>query len=117
MRESRPGSDQGSGQKPALEGRQYDKDGKDIGDAAFHEIGWGFTPDKEQAALEANAAQIVELEIRQVEEIAVSDPELGAKAFDQLLTKHPDDPRVEGWRAAVKKLAAKNSETDKKSAP
>jgi len=107
MREPRDGAGQPAKDDKAREGLQHDREGRETGDAAFHEQGWGFTPEKERTTLEANAERVVDLEEKQVQDIAGNDPELGIKAFKQLLTRHPDDARAPDWLSAVKRLTRK----------
>jgi hypothetical protein len=91
----------------AREGRLHDKDGRDVGDAAFHEIAWGLAGEKERIALERQAAMLVELEEAQALGIADKNAEIGVKAFDELLSKYPDNERAKGWREARERLAGR----------
>jgi hypothetical protein len=87
-----------------MEGRQFDKAGKDLGDAAFHEKAFGLTPEKEKDQLEKQAAMLVDLEEAQAKEIAAKSPQIGARAYDELLSKHPEEPRAEEWRNIKRRL-------------
>ncbi|MEK9152874.1 MAG: hypothetical protein AAB692_05925 [Patescibacteria group bacterium] len=89
----------------AMEGRQFDKDGKDLGDKNFHASGWNLTPKNEEAALDAIAEQRIDLEEQRVKSIAENDAKLGAEAYRQLLNRYPNDKRATTWRAATKKLS------------
>ncbi len=92
----------------AREGRQLDKTGKELGDVGFHENAMGLTPEKEKDQLEKLGASVVEIEEAQATDIARNNPVIGAKAFEELLQKHPNDPRAEEWRQTKKSLLEKN---------
>ena len=88
----------------AMEGRQVSKDGADLGDADFHEAGFGLSEAKEKQTLEELSRRVVDLEERQVKNLAKNDPYMGIKGFRQLLERHPNDKRADEWRIALKQL-------------
>jgi len=91
---------------PAREGRQHDKNGKEVGDVGFHEVAFGLTPDVERETLEENAADLVKLAEAQVAGIAETNPRLGATAYRQLLALHPESDRADEWRRIADGLEA-----------
>jgi len=88
-------------------GRAFDANGKDLGDATFHERDMGFTSEVETEALGRLKNEEVSEAVAQVERFAETDPALGATAYEHLINLYPDDPRVEEWKRAQLELAKK----------
>ncbi len=90
--------------EPAMEGREHDPNGKDIGDARFHNVGWNTTPEAAQEDVERIAASEVELAERQAASFADRDPEMGIKAYEGLIVLYPDHPAVPQWKERIEQL-------------
>jgi len=88
----------------AMEGREYNANGKDIGDAQFHEVGWDTTPEAAKADLQRMAAAEVGLAEQQAEHFVRHDRATGIKAFKSLLNLYPGHPRVQHWKQRLEEL-------------
>ncbi|MEK7655508.1 MAG: hypothetical protein AAB386_02420 [Patescibacteria group bacterium] len=87
----------------AMEGRLI-KDGVDLGDKHFHEVGWGTTPDKAHEDLERMAGAEVELAEQQAEAFAQKDKEIGISAYKGLVEIYKNHPNVEKWKKRIEEL-------------
>ena len=87
----------------AMEGRSIMTDGTDLGDRAFHEQGWGTTPEAAKSDLERMTSVEIDLGIQQAESFATEDRAMGASAYEGLCKLYPSDPRRDAWnqRASV----------------
>lgn len=86
-----------------MEGRFVDKDGVDHGDEAFHEEGMGFA-EEEAESLERVGDNVAAFEESQAQMIAKLFPELGIKAYRQLVARHSDHERVAAWKEHIASL-------------
>lgn len=87
----------------AMEGRLI-KDGEDLGDRHFHEVGWGTTSEAEREDLERMAAMEVELAEQQAEAFALKDKRFGISAYKGLISIYKDHPNVEKWTKRIEEL-------------
>lgn len=79
-------------------GRYVDKNGIDIGDKKFHEISMNTGPNEESADSAVLREKEVLLAIRQADEIAKSNPELGKRAYKSLVDLYPSNALVGDWK-------------------
>ncbi len=86
------------------EGRPAERGGQGLNDEKFHEVAMGLTPEKENDQLETLESVLPDLEEALAREIATRNPAIGAKAYGELLTKHPDDAKSAEWRKAKDSL-------------
>jgi len=91
----------------AMEGRTISKEGKDLGDARFHETGWKTTPEAAQLDLERLAAVEEDLAEQQAETFAAQDKNIGMLSFKGLIELHPTSARVEHWKKRIEELKRK----------
>lgn len=95
-------------QKPkAMEGRRFDTAGTDLGDAAFHEIGYGTTPEVAKTDLERLAESEIEIAEQQAEQFVARDPLIGIKAYEGLIAIYKTSPNVERWKSRLEDLRKK----------
>lgn len=87
----------------AMEGRHI-KDGVDLGDRRFHEVGWGTTQDNEREDLKRIADAEVKLAERQAEVFAQKDKGIGIDAYKGLIAIYNDHPNVEKWKKRIEEL-------------
>lgn len=88
----------------AMEGREHDATGKDVGDAHFHEVGWNTTPDAAKADLARLAEAELEMAERQAESFVKSDKALGIQAYEGLLAIYKGQPAAERWAKRLEEL-------------
>lgn len=87
---------------PACEGEEITRDGRNLGDTAYHAVGWSTTPDAERADLERVDAAKVDLAVQQVLAHEIINPTESADGYAGLIALFPTDPRVEEWRRKTK---------------
>jgi hypothetical protein len=90
-------------EEKAMEGRLI-KDGVDLGDRHFHEVGWGTTPDKAREDLERMAVAEVDLAEQQAEFFANKDKKFGIEAYKGLVSIYTNHPNVEKWEKRIEEL-------------
>lgn len=86
-----------------MEGR-LTKDGKDLGDRHFHEVGWGTSPDAAQEDLARIAMMEVELAERQAESLASENKNWGVSAYKGLIAIYRNHQNIDVWRKRIEDL-------------
>ena len=78
------------------EGRTFDKDGRDLGDLAYHRD--GFVLDKDEAGM---LDALEESLILQQESAAEADPTKAKAAYQRLMQRYPKHARVTMWKSKI----------------